>query len=339
MKYQEARQQIEKSQLEPVYLLWGQETYLINLLLRAFKEQVIPESETSLNVTVLDSQEVPIQAAVQEANSLPFFGDRKVVIVTDAYFLTAKPVKNGPDHRQEVLLDYLKDPSPTSVLVLVAPYAKLDNRRKLIKSLMQQKGVVDCSPLSNREREQFVLREAEERQLPLTAKHYEQIIYRVGPDLGLLMKELDKLTLAYQAGLPLNAALINDLVPRSKETVIFDVIDALNQKNKKVAMAIYHQLMSQNEEPIGILALLLSQYSLLLKVKYMKSTGLREYDIVSRLGVHEYRVKLAYQAVDRFPVKQLEAIFLKLLENNYLAKTGQGDPSALVEWLIIEACR
>lgn len=338
MKYQEARQQIAGDKLLPVYLLLGEESYLMDLLLKAFKEELMDEEDAALNVAVMDSKEVSIQTAVQEANSMPFFGDRKIVLVTDAYFLTSKLLKNGPDHHPEALMDYLKDPSPSTIFVLAAPYAKLDNRKKLTKTLMKQAAVVDCSPLSNRDREQFVLREAKERNLPLTANLYEKIIYRVGPELDLLMKELDKLTLAYQAGLPLTKELIEDLVPLSKETVIFDLIDALNLKDSHRAMEIYQNLMSQNEDPIAILALLLSQYSLFLKVKYMKQAGLREYDIVGRLSVHEYRIKLAYRAVDRFQLERLEEIFLRLLQSNYLAKTGQRAAASLVEWLIIDLC-
>ncbi len=46
------------------------------------------------------------------------------------------------------MIAYVNDPEPTTVLVLMAPYAKLDERKKVVKQIKQKAVVVDNSPLT-----------------------------------------------------------------------------------------------------------------------------------------------------------------------------------------------
>ena len=75
---------------------------------------------------------------IQEAQSLPFFGDQRLIFCGAAFFLTAEKA-NVPEHDLDDFLLYLKNPMDTAfVLVIFAEYDKLDERKKITKQLKKQ---------------------------------------------------------------------------------------------------------------------------------------------------------------------------------------------------------
>ena len=80
-------------------------------------------------------EETPLASALNDAMSVPFFGDRRIVIVNNPYFLTGEKKKNKVEHDIDGLLKYLEYPLETTTLVFIAPYEKLDERKKVVKTL------------------------------------------------------------------------------------------------------------------------------------------------------------------------------------------------------------
>ncbi|MBC6499777.1 hypothetical protein H7R52_18095 [Weissella confusa] len=64
--------------------------------------------------------------------------DRRVVIIDDAYFLTGENPRTKLEHHVEDLLAYIEHPEPQTVLVIFAPYEKLDSRKKVVKLLKEK---------------------------------------------------------------------------------------------------------------------------------------------------------------------------------------------------------
>lgn len=62
-----------------------------------------------------------IDEVVAEAETLPFFGDQRLVFVENPYFLTAEKVNNGIEQNTDLLIDYLKEPLESTVLVFLLP--------------------------------------------------------------------------------------------------------------------------------------------------------------------------------------------------------------------------
>ena len=108
----------------------------------------------------------------------------------------------------------------------------------------------------------------------------------------MLAKEMDKLTLYVGMGGEITTKLVAELVPKSVEqNVFFD--RKSGEKDIAGAMQILDGLFTQQEEPIKLLALLVSQFRLLYQVKELQQRGYGQNQIASHIGVHPYRVKLA----------------------------------------------
>lgn len=135
MELQKALKEVREQKIAPVYLLIGTELYLSELFKTTLMKELLTEEDDQFNFFSFDMEETPLSAAIAEAETIPFFGDYRLVFVENPYFLTAERKTNGVEHDVNLLLNYLESPSPTTVLVFMASYEKLDERKKITKAL------------------------------------------------------------------------------------------------------------------------------------------------------------------------------------------------------------
>src|SRR5690625_5029493 len=137
--------QIKVDNISEVYLLSGTEYFLIeqfrSSLLNAIK------GEDTEDISTYDLLEVAIQDVIADAETIPFFSDKKVIIAHHPTFLKTTADKTAVTHDVSVLERYLEQPVPSTVLVIIAPYEKLDKRKGITKKLHKYAKVIDCQPL------------------------------------------------------------------------------------------------------------------------------------------------------------------------------------------------
>lgn len=126
---------IEQKKLAQVYLIIGVEDYVINQTKERLVNAVLKEDEQEFNYANFDLEETPIETVMEEAETLPFFGDKRLVIASNPTFLTSEKTKNKIEHQTSRLEQYLAQPADYSILCFVAHVEKLDERKKLTKLL------------------------------------------------------------------------------------------------------------------------------------------------------------------------------------------------------------
>lgn len=124
--------QIANNDLSNVYLLYGTEAYFIEETLKRLKRQLNEQGE--VEIITFDMEEKSVDEVMYEADTIPFFSDKKLVIAKNAFFLKAtEKGKEKVIHDTVSLEKWLQSPSPTAIVVFIAPYEKLDERKKLRK--------------------------------------------------------------------------------------------------------------------------------------------------------------------------------------------------------------
>ena len=117
---------IKESKIAPIYFLMGEEAYYIDIISDYIESHVLAEEEKGFNQMVLYGKDVSIQNIVSNAKRYPMMAERQVIIVKEAQNLI-KTI--------EQLVDYAKNPQPTTVLVFNYKYKTLDKRKTLYKTL------------------------------------------------------------------------------------------------------------------------------------------------------------------------------------------------------------
>uniref|UniRef100_UPI000B098068 DNA polymerase III subunit delta n=1 Tax=Lacticaseibacillus camelliae TaxID=381742 RepID=UPI000B098068 len=258
----------KKGELPPLVLLLGTEQALVDQALAALKA-VIPPDQQTMNYATYDMRQTAVGVALDDAASPPFFGDWREVVISDPYFLTGEKPKSGPEHDVQGLEAYFKQPAPSTVMVVVAPYEKLDARKNVVKALNRSAKIVNVAPLDQRAAEAAVQRELKAQHLQITPDALNALVQRTAGEYTAMVHELPKLKLYAAEGATIDAAAVDELVPKALTDRVFDLVDAVVRKNTTQALSLYRDLLLQKEEPIHLNALLVMQFRLLLQVQIL----------------------------------------------------------------------
>lgn len=324
---------IKKKQFAPLYLLYGTEAYFINETIKLITTEALEEEDREFNVVTYDLEEAYLEDVVEDARTLPFFGDRKVILIKSPLFLTAQ--KEKLEQNIKILEEYIGEPSPFSILVFVAPYEKLDERKKITKLLKKTADVVEVNAMQVQDVQKWVVSRAEEAHVYIDNPAVSLLLELVGSNVTMLAKEMDKLTLYVGMGGEITSKLVTELVPKSVEQNVFALTEKVVKKDIAGAMQILDGLFTQQEEPIKLLALLVSQFRLLNQVKELQQRGYGQNQIASHIGVHPYRVKLAMNQTKFFSFEELKRVILELAEADYSMKTGKMDKKLVLEFFLM----
>ncbi|MFC4320845.1 DNA polymerase III subunit delta [Litchfieldia salsa] len=328
---------IKKNQFDPIYLLYGTEPFLINETKELLVNKAINEEEKDFNYSVFDLEEVPVEVALEDAETLPFIGERRIVLLKNPLFLTSD--KGKVEHNIEKLEAYINEPAPYTIIVFIANYPKLDERKKITKLLKREAEVLESNRLTEKEIVAWMSDRVASNGVVINEKAKSLILQLTGTHLLMLTQEIDKMMLFVGQGGEITEDVVMSLVPRTLEQNIFTLIEKTVQRNLTEALRIFYDLLRNNEEPIKILSLLATQFRIILHVKEFSKKGYGQQQIAGHLKVHPFRVKLAAGQAQLFTEKELESIMLQLAEMDYEMKSGKMDKQLLLELFIMRLAK
>ncbi len=176
---------------------------------------------------------------------------------------------------------------------------------------------------------------ARAQQIAIEGQATQTLAEFVGPNLRLLHNELQKLA-TYASGRAVTVADVKLLVSDASEALIWDLTDAVSQRNGRRAIGSLYELRRGDANAFYLLTMLARQYRILLKVKSaMQQTRGNEYDIAKIVGEKPYSVKKAMSLANTYSLRELIEIMERLLETDYAMKTG-ADAETAIDLLIAE---
>jgi DNA polymerase-3 subunit delta len=273
---------------------------------------------------------------VAEAETLPFFSSRKVVVVRDQSVLAAAQGKEGKlEHQTDRLVAYMKQPFDSSIIVFLVMAEKLDERRKAVKLLKDADALIAFPELTENELLQWAMKRAEEQGRSMSREAAELLLARTGTSMQQLANETDKLCLHAGAGGTIGRADVELLTASTVEEDVFALIDAMASLQVERALKLYGELLLRREEPIKIAALIARQLRIMLQVKELEQHQYSPQQMAGHLGLHPYAVKLAAEKASKFQAKTLGGHLHRLAELDYKMKTGQIDKTLGLELFLL----
>ncbi|MGM0828424.1 MAG: DNA polymerase III subunit delta [Bacillota bacterium] len=327
---------IEKSQFGAIYLVYGNESFIINETKQRIVSNALSEEEMDFNFSSYDLEETPVEVAIEDAETFPFMGEKRVVILQNPVFLTAEKTKERVEHNIKRLEQYIQSPAPYTILVITANYEKLDERKKITKSLKKLAEVVVAKKLNEHELKSWVRERAASNSVQIDEDAIELLLTLAGTNLMMLTQELDKLSLYASDTNRIDVEVVERLTARSLEQNIFTLVDKVVHRRIDEALRIYYDLLKQNEEPLKILSILAGQFRLIYGTKELSRRGYGQQKIASYLKVHPFRVKLAAGQAKHFNDKQLAHIIELLSQGDYEIKTGKIKKELMIEMFLFK---
>ena len=207
-----------------------------------------------------DQAATRIRSTIEALQTLPFFGGAKLVWLKNVNFLadTVLGRSSSVQEALEELADVINAGLGDEVTFLVSAL-DVDKRRSFYKSLGKRAELQVFDRLDStrsgweEEATGIVQRRAEVRELQFDSGALELFVLLTGGDTRQIENELEKIDIYLDRERSVTVEHVRELVPLSRSGVIFELGNALAERDLGRALTLVRRLLDQGESAIGIL--------------------------------------------------------------------------------------
>jgi DNA polymerase-3 subunit delta len=235
---------------------------------------LLPEAEArDFNMESLEGNSTSLTDVLSRCGNLPFLADHRVVMVRHAELLesmgktadgAAPRGKGSPSKR---LADALPElPASTTLILARSAETPEAGARKetprcinaaVDKAIDKHGLLIDCTVGIKAEPIAIaaVNHEAARRGIAMARGAGEYLVKRAGNDIAYLMSELEKCSLRAGPEGEVTKTVIDEMTPQSPRETIFNLMDALGNRNSTKALSLLRELLDGGQAPEQMLSM------------------------------------------------------------------------------------
>ena len=317
-------QDIKTGDFRRVYLFYGEETYLKQQYKTKLKKAVLPEGDT-MNLNVYSGKGIDVQAVIDQAETMPFFAEHRLIIVEDSgFFKSASPQ----------MAEYVSKVPEGTVLLFVEN--EVDKRGKLFKAVKSAGRVAEFGTQNEQTLTKWILSLLKKEDIQITRQALALFLEKTGTDMERIRQELEKLVCFCMDKHSIEPDDVLAICSGRTENKIFEVINALADQKQKKALDLYYDLLALKEPPMRILYLITRQFHMLLQAKELRMQGYGETEIASRMKLAGFIARSYIRQAGRFTDERLMEAVQDCVATEEAVKTGKIQDVLSVELLLVQ---
>lgn len=300
-----------------IYFVYGNDTYRLKKTVDAMKKKY--EDSSDMNSSLYEG-DYDLEKIRSDVMSLPFLSDKRLIIIKNIL------ISKGVDGKKivEVL-----DKKPESTIMMFVEEGEPDKRTSLYKRLIKEK-TKELNLLQGGELVKWIKAEVEKNGGRIEAKEADMLAGYYGGNLWQLKNEIQKLT-SYSK--EITEENIEKLSVADINVKIFDLTDAITQKDRKRASRVLGELLESGENEMYILSMIQWQVRNLALVYDLKDSS--ERDIASKAKMNPYIVQKILSATRKIDsIDTVKNYYTLIIEAENDIKTGAKDPDVSLELLV-----
>jgi len=330
------------SHLADVIILQGDDRLSIEEEIAAITEEVGQDAFSELNTTHLDGSNLLFDEISMQLNMFPLGGNKRIVILDNALETIGK--KGARDWLQDILSNF----PPTTMLVLI-----LEDKKKFRKNAMVWESVgdqhwlqkmtnqfsgdarwIELSLPSDRKMPDWIIKEAEKQGGIFHPRAAVELSRLVGNDLFQARQEIGKAIFYVGDNNQVGVDIVRLLCASTKEESVFALVDAVGQRNGKLALKLLREL-STDMPTHYIFSMLVRQFRLLILAKEAIAEGGGEKGVMASCKLrHTFIAKKLISQARHFSIEALEDIYRTLDHMDEDSKVGRVTLDAALDGLI-----
>jgi len=317
----------KKKNFKPIYWLEGEESYYIDMVVNYAEHNILNESESGFNLTVFYGRDADWATVVNACMRYPMFAEKQVVLLKEAQHM--KDI--------EKLEGYVGKPLASTIFVVGYKEKKLDARTKFSKLIKEKGEVVTTKKLYDNQLPEWTSQMIASHGLSINPKALALLVDHIGNDLNRLQNEVEKLSVNLLNRKNITEEDIETYIGISKEFNVFELQDAIAQKNLAKAIRII-QYFAANPKAAPIQLLLPTLYSYFSKIYSVYGMENKSEQALFAIFRNNFAVKAAQQAMNNFGYDGVEKILLLLhqynLKNIGINDGGTEDSNLMKEMVV-----
>src|SRR6266849_6019371 len=341
------------------YLLHGNDEFTCREHLKKLRNL----EDYGYNSDTYSGSETPLAKLIATCDTFPFLTDARLVVLeglpkkrkgedASAELAESKEARDAPADKpkkgkksgknqaetrggfEKGLAEYLaRLPATTTLIALMDD--EMPASSPLLKAAQEHGKVIQCTLPKGAALESWINKRAQAISVKITPEATSLLANFTGNQLRMLANELDKLATYVGEHAIITVEDVRLLSAQAQEARIFDLTDALAQRNRKQALDLLHDLLADGEPPLKLISTITSQVRSLLLVKELADNGLRTSQIVSATGIAPFVAEKALRQIGRFSTSQLERAYRQLLATDAALKRSRLTPDMALDLLVV----
>ena len=274
MTVEELEKRTKNSNLDSIYVLYGEETFLLENTVKKIRNLF---GEITKGINYIEIDETNINKLIGELQTPAFGYEKKLIIVKNTGLFKREIKKKGADfaNYRDKLIEYLKEnASEIKESIILVFIEETVDKTKILSTLEEQNAVIcnfEHQKMPNILARLKAICKAYEVNISDTNLKY--FVECVGINLQDLINEIRKQIEYVGANGEITKETIDMLATKKLESVIFDLTDSLGRKDTKTAIIVLNNLLYAKEPIQKILITLYNHFKKLYLTKLAIKQG------------------------------------------------------------------
>lgn len=329
--------EIKKNSIANGYVFCGLDEELIKSSIDPIIKKVLDKDFLDLNFIKIDGLTSTFDEIENACETLPFFGDKKVVLVYRANFLKDKPDKEGAKTYTEIL-KYIKDLSQHTILIM---YYLFNDKRdtpkknKKLSTLDKYVKVVHCDKLKKDKYYKKIEDIFKENGRTIGKVQLKYFADKVQNNFDIIKREIDKLD-CYALGRELTKEDIDKLIPNKSEDDIFDLVEYISLRKVEKAIDLLDELLFKADQHMLIISSIGNHFKRLYEIKTYLLKGKKLEFFISKYRLPQFVCEKLMNQASKFSLKQLNQLIKVCINTEIKLKSSTTDKQMEMELMLFK---
>ena len=329
--------EIKNNNIANGYIFCGLDEELIKISVNSIINKVVERDFLDLNLIKLDGLTTTFEDIENACETLPFFGDKKVVVVYRSNFLKEKPDKDGAKTYTEIL-KYIKDlPSHTILIMYYLFNDKRDTpkKNKKLTTLDKYVKVVHCDKLKKDRYYKKVDDLFKEKGRTIGKIQLRYFADKVQNNFDIIKREIDKLD-CYALGREITKEDIDKLIQNKSEDDIFDLVEYISIRKVEKALDLLDELLFKADQHMLIISSIGNHFRRLHEIKVYLSQGKKLDFFMSKYRLPQFVCEKLMNQAAKFTVKQLNELIRVCVDTELKLKSSASEKQMEMELMLFK---
>ena len=322
------QQRLEARPPGPIYLLVGEETFLVQEALGILKAKSVDEGTIDFNCDVFDASETNAAHVKDAAEMLPMMSAPR--------FAAFPGVDDLKDKDWENLFPLFDNPVDSTTLVLTAE--SLDKRKKYYKKLSDVAVIVELKRPYENQVVDWIDYLAFRQGLKVGREAAQLLKQFVGTNLTEINNELMKLKDYLGERTTVEPKDILQVVSQTRVDRIFDLTDAVGRRDRVTALQSLANLLEHGQSEVGILAMITRHFRILGQLKEGQREGMTGMKLSTKAGIPQFLLTQYMEQLRVWDENKIERTFQVLQETDRALKSSSIPPHVWLENFVLKTC-
>jgi DNA polymerase-3 subunit delta len=322
----EAVKNLKKGKILPLYYFFGEDTYSLHLGIKAIEDAVSPFIISDFDKDICYSEDRNLQEVINAARAFPFGSQKKLII-----FKEAEKIKD-----KKLLEIYITSPPEFTVLVLVHNGVITNLTSSPFNLLLENNYLFEAKELKGDNLVDWVTELVASKGRYISNENAMLLADISGENRLIIESQLEKIIAFLGDKKEITFDTIKDVSASFKEYTIFNLQNAVFQKDKAAALAIVFNMLENGAEATFIISMLTKYFIGLSRLRELKEKNVPDAETAKIVGTHPYYLKNFQKAAVLFINNDLVKAMEALLKADISIKTTSTDSKTVITVLFGE---